>query len=86
MNPGTTTNYTYGVNTLVAPNTVYLHPLAGGGFAGSGPADLSSSSFTDSSKRFMTAKTNAVGIRIFATGQTVSRSGTLTLGILPGIS
>jgi len=34
----------------------------------------------------MTAKTNAVGIKIFSTGQNIARTGTLTLGILPGMS
>jgi len=40
--------------------------------------------FTDGTKRWMTARTLATGIRIFPTGQQLNRSGVLTLGILPG--
>jgi len=68
VNPGVTTNYTFDANTVVFPNQVYVHPLAGGGSVNNSPVDQSTISFTDSAKRWTSARTLATGIRIFSTG------------------
>jgi len=69
MNPGSTVTYTYSAATVASPNAVYVHPLAGGGNVSGSPTDLSSTDFTNGTKRWTSARTLALGIRVFPTGQ-----------------
>lgn len=53
---------------MTAPNAVYVHPLAGGGNVSGAPVDLSAVNFSASDKRWVSARVNAIGIRVYPVG------------------
>lgn len=68
INPGVTNSHTFSASTVTFPNQVYVSPMAGAGSVNNSPFDLSSSTFTDPTKRWMTSRVIATGIRIIPTG------------------
>lgn len=81
--PGSTINY--GVSTVTSPNSVFVHPLAGGAFVGSGPVNYWTSNPADTGNgRWISARLVSCGVRIIPSSNITVKSGTLTAGIIPG--
>lgn len=78
-------------NTVVAgagvvglPNSVFLHPLAGGAFAGFGTNYFSANPADTSTGRWTSARLIATEVIIRPTGNAMIKQGTLTMGTVPG--
>lgn len=80
--PGNTITFT--ASTVTLPNSVFLHPLAGGAFAGSGTNYWTVNPADTGNGRWTSARLVSCGVRIIPSSNITIKSGTLTCGIIPG--